>query len=221
MGSVFHSKQTLLLLIAWFVFSFLVLWFIGGGCLGIMDGSSCISSGAFDWMSSIPFLNYVMPFGQWSSLMYFFAPVAGFVLAFVLINWWNSYFDTKEASGIFFVILLLVALFAGYFINLSFYMNESASIYNSRYGDQVKYSLYFCTGEVTSSECSTTVQKLNSEFVSQAQSGKISIVPQYIPVAYWSELRRSMYFLFILGAINAWLFLFAGELYKNIKESKD
>ncbi len=219
--NIFHNKQLLLVLVAWFVFSFLVLWFIGGGCLSPMDGKVCISSGAFNWMSNIPILNLVMPYAQWSSLMYFLAPLAGFILFFVLINWWNSYFETKQASGILFLVLILVALFAGYYINLFFYVNESATIYNSRYGGQANYSPYFCMTEVTDSACSTTVQKLNSEYVSQAQSGKITVVPQYIPVGFWSEIRKSMYFLFILSGISAWIFLFAKELYHNIKENKD
>jgi hypothetical protein len=220
-NNIFENKQLLVVLVFWFLISFLVLWFIGGGCLSIMDGKSCISSGAFDWMNNIPILNLLMPFGQWSSLMYFFAPLVGFVLAFVLINWWNSYFETKEASGVLFLVLIFAALFVGYYVNLFFYVNETAMIVTSRSGGQAVYSPYFCFGEVTYSDCSNTVQKKNSEYVAQAQSGKITVVPQYIPVAFWSELRKSMYFLFILGAVNAWIFLFASELYRNIKESKD
>lgn len=220
-NNIFDNKQLLLVLVAWFVFSFLVLWFIGGGCLSPMDGSACLSSGAFNWMSNIPILNLVMPFGQWSSLMYFFAPIAGFILAFIVVRWWNSYFETKEASGLIFLALLLVALLVGYYINLFFYVNETAMIVTSRSGGQAVYSPYFCLSEVTYSDCANTVQKKNSEYISQAQSGKISVVPQYIPIAFWGEIRKSMYFLFVLGAINAWIFLFASDLYKNIKESKD
>lgn len=221
LDNIFENKQLLLILVSWFVFSFLVLWFIGGGCLSPMDGKMCISTGAFDWMISIPVLNLLMPFAQWSSLMYFVAPIAGFILAFILINWWNSYFETKEAKGLLFLVLILVALFVGYYINLFFYVNETAMIVTSRSGGQAVYSPYFCMSELTYSDCANTVQKRNSEYVAQAQSGKIKVVPQYIPVAFWSELRKSMYFLFILGAINAWIFLFAHDLYKNIKESKD
>jgi len=217
----FENKQVLLILAAWFIFSFLVLWFIGGGCLSFLDGKSCISSGSFNWMSNIPILNLLMPFGQWSSLMYFLAPLVGFVLAFVLIKWWNSYFETKEASGILFFILIIIALIGGYYVNLFFYVNESAMIVTSRSGGQAKYSPYFCILETTDAECYGMVQKKNAEFIAQAQSGKITVVPQYIPISFWGEIRKSMYFLFILGAINAWIFLFATDLYKNFKESKD
>ncbi|HPM85943.1 MAG TPA: hypothetical protein PLI99_02480 [archaeon] len=219
--STFKNKQLLVVLLFWFFFSFLVLWFIGGGCLSPMNGSSCISSGAFDWMSNIPILNLLMPYAQWSSLMYFFAPISGFVLAFGLIKWWNSYFETKQASGVFFLVLIIIALFLGYYVNLFFYVNETASIYTSRYSGQAVFSPYFCFSEKDYSDCANTVSKLNEEFISQVQSGKIKVATQYIPVSFWSELRRSMYFLFILGAINAWIFLFAKDLYYNIKESKD
>ena len=220
-ASIFENKQLLLGLVAWFIFSFLVLWFIGGGCLSPIDGQSCISSGAFNWMSNIPILNLLMPFGQWSSLMYFFAPIAGFALAFILIKWWNSYFETKEASGVFFLILIMLALLGGYYVNLFFYVNESAMIATSRSGGQARYSPYFCMSEISSSDCYNVVQKKNAEFVAQAQSGKITVVPQYIPISFWSEVRRSMYFIFVLGAINAWLFLFAKDLYQNYKENKE
>lgn len=186
-----------------------------------MDGSSCISSGAFDWMSKIPVINFLMPFNQWSSLMYFFAPLTGFILAFGFIKWWNSYFETTQMSGIFFLVLIIIALFLGYYVNLFFYVNETASIYTSRYNGQAVFSPYFCFSEVNSSDCMSVVSKLNNEFVAQAESGKIKVVTQYIPVSFWSEIRRSMYFLFILGAINAWIFLFAQELYFKVKNLKD
>ena len=149
--------------------------------------------------------------------MYFFAPIAGFVLAFILINWWNSYFETKEASGLLFLVLILIALFVGYYINLSFYVGESATL-NSRNG--ASYSLYFFLTETANGACSQTVSKFNQEFITQAQTKGAQTVSQYIAVDYWAELRKSMYLLFILGAIAGWIPLFVGELYKKYQASE-
>jgi hypothetical protein len=215
--SLFSNKQFVIILVAWFIFSFLVLWFIGGACLNPINGTSCLARGSLDSLSSVPVIGLFLPFDAWSSLMYFFAPIAGFILAIIVIRWWNEHFETTEAAGIGFLVLILVALFLGYFINLSVYDGEAAKL-NS--GSGAKYSLYFCFAETTSDACYTTVQKLNSEFVSQAQTSGATTVSQYIPVYFWGELRRSMYFIFILGAIAGWIPLFAKSLYKKYKESK-
>jgi len=196
----------------WFVFSYLVLWFIGGACLNPLDGSACLASGSLSFLRNVPLIGSLIPFGQWTSLMYFFAPIAGFALALALILWWNSYFETKEASSIIFLVVLLVGLFLGYYLNLFFYYNESA-VLNSRGG--AVYSLYFCLGEMTDESCYGTVQKLNTEFITQAQKAGAQSVKQLIPVNYWAELRESMYLLFVLGAINAWILLFAKQFLEN------
>jgi len=216
--SIFANKQFLLLIAAWFVFSFLVLWFIGGACTNPVNGSSCLASGSLDGLRSIPIVGLFLPYDQWNSLMYFFAPIVGFIFAFVLIRWWNSYFETTEASGIFFFIIIVVAMLVGYYVNLSFYVGEAANL-NSR--GQVKYSLYFCFTESTYAECYSNVQKINNEYISIAQSSGATSVGQFIPVSYWSELRKSMFLDFVLGAIAAWLPLFALQVYKKYKQSEN
>ncbi|MEI7960990.1 MAG: hypothetical protein WCI04_01520 [archaeon] len=215
--SLFENKQFLAVFVAWFIFSFLVLWFIGGACLNPINGSACLAKGALAGLSSVPIVGLLFPFDAWNSLMYFFAPIAGFILAIIVIKWWNNNFETTEAAGISFLILILVALFLGYFINLSIYDGESAKL-NS--GNGAKYSLYFCFSETTSDACYSTVQKLNNEFISQAQSAGATTVSQYIPVYYWGELRKSMFLTFILGAIAGWIPLFAQSLYKKYSENK-
>ena len=211
-----NQNQFLLVVLGWFVLSFLVMWFMGGACLGIMDGSSCLAPNTLQSLSGVPLVGLLLPFNMWSSLMYFFAPICGFILAFLVINWWNSYFETKEASGLLFIVLILFALFVGYYINLSFYMGEAANL-NSR--GQAKYSLYFCITETDSTTCNTTVSRLNQEYIAQAQANNAQTVNQLIPISYWAELRKSMYLLFILGAIAAWIPLFGREVYMKYKES--
>lgn len=192
------------------------MWFIGGACLNPFNGSSCLAPNTLQGLRGVPLVGLLLPYDIWSSLMYFFAPICGFVLAFILINWWNSYFETKEASGIIFLIIILFALFVGYYINLSFYMNEAATL-NSRGG--AKYGLYFCITETDATTCNQTVSRLNQEYVSQAQANSAQTVNQLIPINYWAELRKSMYLLFIFGAIAAWVPLFIRELYDKYKES--
>jgi hypothetical protein len=214
--SIFEDKSFLLVVCAWFVFSFFVLWFIGGACLNPVKGTDCIASGKLDFLKSVPIVGLLFPFGQWNSLMYFLAPICGFIFAFVLIRWWNNYFDTTEAAGIGFLVLILLALFIGYYINLSFYLGEAASL-NSR--NNVKYSLQFCLSESSQDECYAVVQKTNNELYSQASSNNQQIIQQFIPVAFWAELRQSVYFVFVLGAIAAWIPLFVGQLYDKYKAS--
>lgn len=217
MTSIFENKKLLLIVVAWFIVSYLVLWFIGGACLNPMNGANCLAPDTLQGLSKVPLVGLLFPYNQWNSLMYFFAPIVGFVLAFIMIKWWNNNFDTSEASGIGFLVLILLLLFVGYYINLYYYVGEAASL-NSRNG--VSYSLYFCITESDSSVCSQTVQRINSELQTQAQSKGEQTVSQFFPVDYWGELRKSMYLLFILGAIAAWLPFFAKGLYEkyNTKE---
>ena len=235
MGIIENKKQFLLIVLVWFIFSYLVLWFIGGACLNPLNGQNCLALNTLSGLRNVPFVGLLLPYDAWSSLMYFFAPLAGFVLAFVLIKWWNGYFETNEAAGIGFLALIILALFVGYFINLSIYVGEGV---NSASGRQAQisqdcvavltYSLnpYLCFFESTYDSCSSYVTKLNSEFVSAAQQAclKTKQVPlqQYItpPVYYWSELRRSMYLLFIFGAIAAWVPLFVRGIYVKYAQSK-
>jgi hypothetical protein len=76
------------------------------------------------------------------------------------------------------------------------------------------FSLYPCFNENT---CNEEAAKLNSEYSAQYKSGSTQVLRQVIPVNYWPELRRSMYLLFMLGAIAAWLPFFAFDLYKGQK----
>jgi len=115
-------------------------------------------------------------------------------------------------------VLLIVALLVGYYINLSIYTGETARL-NSN--SSTKYSLYFCFGETTSDACYGTVQKINNQLLSSAQSANATSVQQFIPVYYWGELRKSMFLGFILGAIAAWLPLFVRQLYIKYKESEE
>jgi len=203
--------------VAWLVFSYLIMWFIGGACLNPVKGTSCLAPSALQGLRNIPVIGLLLPYDVWNSVMYFLAPIAGFILAFVLIQWWNSFFETKEAAGIWFFVLILIVLFVGYYINLSFYVGEIA-VLNSRNG--AKYSLYFCISETDSQSCNQTVSKINQEFINQAQANQAQTVQQMIPVNYWPELRKSMFLLFVLGAIAGWLPLFGRELYKKYRESE-
>jgi cation transport ATPase len=217
MDGLFKDTQFLLLLGVWFVFSYLVLWFIGGACFNPWNGSNCIASGSLDFLRNLPLIGLLFPFNQWVSLMHFFAPIAGFALAFVLLRWWNSYFETKEAFSVLVLLAFLIALFLGYYLNLFFYYNESA-YFNSRNG--VSYSLYFCISESTADACNSTVSRLNNEFISLAQKNNATTVSQFIPINYWGELRESIYLLFILGSISAWIFLFSKNFFDNINKAE-
>ncbi len=210
------SMQFWLIVAIWFVVSFLILWFIGGACTNPINGSDCLASGALDSLRTVPLVGLILPFNAWNSLMYFLAPITGFIFAFILIRWWNTYFETTEAASPVFLILIVVALLAGYYVNLSFYMGEAASL-NSRNG--VKYSLYFCITE-SDSDCYTSVQKVNNEYIVQAQAAKADTIQQLIPIAFWAELRKSMFLSFVLGAIAGWVPLFGLWLMKAFKENQ-
>ena len=143
------------------------------------------------FLRNVPVVGLFFPFDQWNSLMYFFAPVCGFVFAFVLINWWNNYFETKEAAGIAFFVLIVLVLLVGYWINLSFYVGESAALSTARSNGQVRYSLYFCFAETEQNDCYSTVQKKNNEIAAQYQANNTYPIPQSIPVYYWGD-RKSV-----------------------------
>ena len=62
--SLFENKQFLLVLAAWFVFSFLILWFIGGACLNPVDGSACLARDSLSSLSNVPVIGLFLPFDQ-------------------------------------------------------------------------------------------------------------------------------------------------------------
>jgi hypothetical protein len=212
-----NEKKFLLIVAGWFVLSFIIMWLIGGACLNPINGTSCVAQNSFAWLSAVPIIGLVLPFDTWASIMYFVAPICGFIFAFVLIHWWNKNFETQEASGLGFLAIILILLFVGYSVNLFFYMNEAANL-NSR--GSVKYSLYFCLAETDSAKCSNTVARINQENISIAQSKGVQVVDQLIPINYWGELKKSMFTLFVFGAIAAWIPLFGRRIYAKYRENE-
>ncbi len=218
LAELWENKNFILIIVAWFVVSYLILWVIGGACTNPVNGSGCMASGALSGLSGVPIVGLFFPFDAWNSLMYFFAPIAGFILAYFAMKWWNDYFDSKEAYSIWFLVIAILVLVLGYYINLSFYTGESANL-NSRGG--VKYTVSFCFSENSVNDCYTTVQKVNQELLAQAQNSGAQTVSQYIPVAFWPELRKSMFLSFMLGVIAAWLPFFVYGLYKKYANEAD
>ncbi|MBT4192360.1 MAG: hypothetical protein HOE11_03555 [Candidatus Diapherotrites archaeon] len=208
------KKQFLLLTVAWFVISYIIMWFLGGACTDLFSGGTCMASGGIAFLRDVPLIGLLIPYNAWGSFLYWFAPIAGFVIAFFGIQWYNKYFETKEAAGILFIVLILVALFAGYYINLSWYYGEGAAL-NSRNG--VEVGLHFCFDNDDS--CSATVGKLNNELQQQAIRNNSSTVKQLLPVRFWPELRESILLTFIFGAIAAWIPLFVKNLIEKREEN--
>ncbi len=216
--SVFEGKKFLLIVIIWLVVSYLILWFIGGACLNPINGQSCLAGSALSGLRGVPVIGLFLPFDNWNSLMYFLAPLVGFVLAFFIINWWNEYFATKEAAGIWFLVIIVAVLLVGYYVNLSFYVGEAAKL-NSRNG--VNYSLYFCFTETAPGACYSTVEKINNEVITQAQKAGANSANLLIPVDYWGELRKSMFLSFVFGAIAGWIPLFIRWVAQREKKKDD
>ncbi len=198
------NKFKLSIIIAWFVVFYLIMWFVGGACTNIFSGGACVSSEAISGLRGVPILGLIVPFNAWISIMYFFAPIAGIVLGYFAIKWYNEYFETKQASSALFVLVILIALFTGYLINLTWYYGNLAQLNDS---STVNVELYFCFDEAN---CNQIVSSLNTELQqTPSADGRIT---QLLSVNYWPELRESIYLTFLLGALAAWLPLFAFNL---------
>ncbi|MDD3159449.1 MAG: hypothetical protein PHQ98_00600 [Candidatus ainarchaeum sp.] len=202
-----EKKKYFVILAVWFIVTFAIMWFFGGSCTTLFSstGDECISTNILSGIRNVPLIGYILPYNAWVSFFYWFSPVAGFFLAYLMIKWYNKTFETNNGSGPVMLVMLIVLLFAGYFINLTFYYSESAAL-NSN--SQVNYTLSFCFAEDTAQKCNENVYKVNQQIASSATAYPVS---QYFPVSYWSELRESIYLIFMLGAISAWLFLFITE----------
>ncbi|MFA5357376.1 MAG: hypothetical protein WC308_00420 [archaeon] len=215
MASESKEKFFLVMVLLWFFISYALLWFIGGACTNIFSGGTCISSGTLDGLRNVPIIGSLFPYDNWVSIMYFFAPVAGFILCYFAIKWFNEYFDTKLASSIIFFVLLVVALYLGYLVNLYWYYGNNAALISQSNG--INVAVYFCFNE---NSCSKDVSAINQEYLQQAQSGQTTEVKQFLAVNYWPELRKSMYLEFMLGAMAAWIPFFLFGFYDKRKEAK-
>lgn len=218
MDDIFSKKNFLFLVIAWGIFFFLIMWFLGGACTDFFSGGTCFSKDAVSFLGNIPVLQLFLPFNTWVSAMYWFAPVAGFIFTYLALNWYNTYFDSKFSFSIWIVPILVFVLLFGYYINLSFYYGESAAIATNRSNGQAKYGLYFCFGEISSNDCGATVYKLNQEYIAQAGRTDAKVIPQLIPVRFWDELKESIFLTFILGALAAWIPLFLKNYFESRKD---
>ncbi len=221
---VLNKKQFLILIVLWFLFSFLIMWFFGGACTSPFVepskvSSVCLSSNSLNFFANIPILGLFLPYYTWVSFMYWFAPIAGFIFAFIVIRWYNNHFDTEEASGIWFLPLIIIFLLLGFFINLGWYYGETAAS-ATRQNSGLNAQVYFCF-ESDATACNNTVSKLNNEYISQAKNSGATTVTQLLNVNYWSELRQSIFLTFVIGAIAAWLPLFVLNTIDIRKKKKD
>jgi hypothetical protein len=212
------KKDFLFLMMAWFIISFVIMWFLGGACMSLFVApadvsSACVASSSLDGLRAVPVIGWFIPYTEWVSLFYWFAPIAGFVFAYIALNWWNKYFETKEATSILFLPLIIIILLGGFYLNLAWYYGEAAA-QNSN--DNVDVALYVCF-ENDSAFCNETVTKLNNEYLAQAQSNN-SKPTQFLMVNYWSELRQSILLTFVFGAIAAWIPLFAKQYIEKKKD---
>ncbi len=215
-------KQFVMIIVAWFLISYFLMWFFGGACTALFvtpaeTSSMCIAQQGLSGLRNVPIIGLFIPYNEWVSLFYWFAPIAGFVFAFFGIKWWNSYFETKEASSIILPIVLIFVLLAGFYINLSWYYGEAAALNSNQ---NVQVGLYFCFDN-DSSICNETVNKLNNEYIAQAQRTNATKVTQLILVNYWAELRESIFLTFIFGAIAAWVALFGFRFFDKSEEKKN
>ena len=221
MSEAIGAKQFLVIVVLWFAFTYVLMWLLSGACTGVFGFSgnvsveqACPAADSVSGLANVPVLGLFLPFNPWVSVMYFFAPIAGFVLAFFVMRWFNEFFETDQATSVLFPVLLILVLIAGYAINLYWYTNESAALNTS---SQVKVGLYFCFAETTSQACGETVSRINSELISQAETANSTVVQQYIQVPFWPMLKQSIFLTFIAGAIAAWVPLFALRRYGKMK----
>ncbi|MDD4250668.1 MAG: hypothetical protein PHX27_00570 [Candidatus ainarchaeum sp.] len=189
---------------------------MGGACLSFFVAPSevnsvCMSNNLLSGLTSIPVIGLLIPFTPWVSLFYWFAPILGFVFAFFGITWWNNYFKTKEASGILFVIVILLFLVLGHFITTNwYYSNITLSPQNN-----VQYGLHFCFDNNPIS-CNEFVNNINQEYISQYQSYGGSL-KQLILIDFWATLRKNIFLTFILGAIIGWIPFFVKRIIADKK----
>ena len=230
------KKKKTQILVAWLVIVFIIMWILGGACTNIFVepsqvSSVCLAQGTLSGLSNIPIINLFLPLGEWVSMMFWIAPLAGMVLGYFFIRWWIDYFETRETISIIFLIAMLVVLFAGFFINLVWYYAGTAAnasgqpeVIQCTNGDVIQsikqYSLHPCITEATSGECSNTASMINNENYTNAQrncSGTMNLV---IPLNYWPDLRGNIFLTFILGVLAVWLPLFAFEQLEKKKKKK-
>lgn len=218
MAKKINNKQFMLITVFWFILTMIILWVLSGGCTSFFVApsdvtSSCITNEAVKGLNNIPLLGLFLPFTPWVSLLYWFAPVAGFVFSFFVIRWWNEYFETKEATTFIFPLIMILILLIGFMINLTWYYGEFAANSSAR-NAAVDVKLYFCF-ENSRSACDATTNKLNTELQQQAVSNNSQLISQYLGVSFWPELRGASFLTFIIGAISAWKLLFFKRIFEE------
>jgi hypothetical protein len=199
-----NKKVKYAYLVIWAVFSFAILWFLGGGCTNIFFGGNCVSKDAVAGLTNIPIVNLFLPFKVWDSFMYFFAPIAGFILTFILARWFDKEFN-GFGSKFYLGIGLIVIMLFGTYITTAWYYSEAAAI-NSGNGRTVLVRMCL---ETTANECYIETNRLNQNNIAEAQSKGSSEVVQYINIPFWEKLRGNILYTFGFGGLMAWLFVFA------------
>ena len=231
-----NNKKKMQIIVVWLIVAFIIMWVLSGACTSIFVAPSEVTSvcglnQGLSGLAGIPIINLFLPLGNWVSMMFWFAPIAGMVLGYFFIRWWNDYFQTKEAISIIFLIAMLFVLFVGFFVNVMWYNSgavvnasgqpEVIQCANGQVIQSIKtFSLYPCLVEATADECNNITSMINNENYANAQRDCSSKMPLVFAVNYWSELRGSIFLTFILGVLAVWLPLFAFDQIEKRKAKK-
>ncbi len=213
-----NNKQFLLISIIWFLIFYLILWVLSGACTSLFvapseEATVCLTKSNINFLAGVPLVGLFFPITPWVSLFYWFSPIFGFIAGYFTIKWWNNNFESKEATSIFFPILMIFILLIGFTVNLAWFYGEYVSISNSR-NPQLNAALYFCFDQ-DASVCNNTINRLNTELQQQAVANNSSKVTQYLGVNFWQQLKSNILLTFIFGTLAAWILLFSKDLFES------
>lgn len=147
-------------------------------------------------VAGIPLLNLLLPLPALDSPMLLLFPVAGFFLFYLLVGWLENYFEIDVGSIksfllVFFVFVLVSGL--AFSAAIFFYYDNLAQLQSNG----VKVALFICYADEVS--CGNAIVQLNSE--ENMQTTPDGKQMQFSMINFWSELRKSAFYLFVVAAL--------------------
>ena len=185
-NSLITSRNIKLLLL--FALSYLIIFFLANWA-SISNSTDITGLREWSFSSNIFMWDYSL----------FFLPIAGFFLMYLLIDWAESYFETKFMRSAWFPVFVIILSFVAFFLAV-FWLECNLISMSTDPGTKS-----ICTQKGAEATMGLLLQHANqNNILLKTTSSLLTFTSPWLSSNFTNEFLRSPYFMFVLGALFGW-----------------
>ena len=186
-GDTLINSRNIKLLVL-FVLSYLILFFLANWA---SISNSTDITGLRGW-------SFSMNLFMWDYSL-FFMPIAGFFLMYLLVDWVESFFETKFMRSLWFPVFVLILSFTAFFVSV-FWLECNLIAQSTAPGTKS-----ICTRNGATATMGVLTQHANQpNIILKTFVSFFQFTDPWLSSNFTNEFLRSPYFVFVLGALFGW-----------------